>query len=38
MNDLIYEDEGAEIICHFCHEKYHFTKAELEDINNKRKK
>ena len=38
MNDLIYEDEGAEIICHFCHKKYHFTKSELEDINNQRKK
>ncbi|BCR35290.1 Hsp33 family molecular chaperone HslO [Mariniplasma anaerobium] len=37
MRELIDEDEGAEIICHFCHEKYHFTKSELEDLNIKRK-
>ena len=37
MHDLIYEDEGAEIICHFCHKKYHFSKEELETINKQRK-
>ena len=38
MHDLIHEDEGAEIVCHFCHKKYHFDKSELEEINLKRKK
>ncbi len=33
MDLLIYEDEGAEIICHFCHKKYFFTKDELIEIN-----
>ena len=37
MKDLIEEDEGAEIICHFCHEKYHFTKTELEALDISRK-
>lgn len=37
MHDLIHEDEGAEIICHFCHKKYHFSKEELEVINTSRK-
>lgn len=38
MHDLIFEDEGAEIVCHFCHKKYHFSKKELEDINQSRQK
>ncbi|MCD4827768.1 MAG: Hsp33 family molecular chaperone HslO [Acholeplasmataceae bacterium] len=37
MRELIDEDEGAEIVCHFCNKKYHFSKAELEDLNTKRK-
>ncbi len=38
MHDLIYEDEGAEIICHFCNKKYHFSKDELASIDRNRKK
>jgi len=26
------EDEGQELVCHFCNETYHVTKDELEDI------
>lgn len=37
MRELIDEDEGAEIVCHFCHKKYRFSKDELEDLNVKRK-
>ena len=30
--DMIEEDGKADIECHFCHEKYHFSKEELEKI------
>lgn len=32
IETLIEEDNGAETICHFCNEKYYFTKEELEEI------
>ena len=32
LNQIITEDKGAEIVCHFCNEKYHFTEAELNDL------
>ncbi|MBN2299977.1 MAG: Hsp33 family molecular chaperone HslO [Acholeplasmataceae bacterium] len=37
MDSLIHEDGQAEIECHFCHKKYHFTKDELLKIKNFRK-
>lgn len=37
MRELIDEDEGAEIVCHFCNKKYHFSKTELEALNIERK-
>jgi molecular chaperone Hsp33 len=38
MNTLIHEDEGAEIECHFCRKKYHFSKADLISIKDYQKK
>lgn len=32
LTQFITEDKGAEITCHFCHEQYHFSEAELKDI------
>lgn len=32
IRSMIDEDEGAEANCHFCNEKYEFTKAELESL------
>lgn len=29
---MIDEDKGAEVNCHFCRSKYHFTAAELEEL------
>ena len=26
------EDEITELVCHYCNEKYHFSKKELEDM------
>ncbi|MDU5646938.1 MAG: Hsp33 family molecular chaperone HslO, partial [Veillonella sp.] len=26
------EDETTELVCHYCNEKYHFSKKELEDM------
>lgn len=37
LQQLIDEDEGAEVICHYCNEHYLFTKEELEDILNQKK-
>jgi molecular chaperone Hsp33 len=37
LHELIHEDGQAEIECHFCHTKYHFTKDELEKIRVDRK-
>ncbi|WP_017754940.1 Hsp33 family molecular chaperone HslO [Calidifontibacillus oryziterrae] len=32
LKEMIEEDGKAEAQCHFCNEKYHFTKEELEDL------
>jgi molecular chaperone Hsp33 len=32
INDMIEEDGQAEVHCHFCNEKYLFTKEELEEL------
>lgn len=32
LHDIIHEDGQAEIECHFCHTKYHFSKDELSHI------
>lgn len=35
LSQLIEEDEGAELTCHFCHNRYGFTTAELRDLLDK---
>lgn len=35
IRDMIEEDGKADAQCHFCNEKYHFTKTELEDLYQK---
>jgi molecular chaperone Hsp33 len=37
LEEMILEDEHAEIECHFCRKKYHFNKQELLSIQSKRK-
>lgn len=37
LDELIHEDGMAEIDCHFCHKKYHFSKEELTKIQLDRK-
>lgn len=32
IQDMIEEDGQAEAVCHFCNEKYLFTKEELEGL------
>ncbi|WP_027107999.1 Hsp33 family molecular chaperone HslO [Lacticigenium naphthae] len=32
INEMIEKDQGAEAVCHFCGEKYHFDEEELEQI------
>lgn len=32
LKEIIDEDGKAEIVCHFCNEKYYFSKEELEEI------
>lgn len=32
LNTLITEDEGSEIICHYCKNKFYFTKQELKQM------
>lgn len=32
LTAMIEEDEGAEAVCHFCGEKYHYSASELESI------
>ena len=34
LDEMIKEDNGAEAVCHFCMEKYHFTVSELEELKN----
>ncbi len=37
LSEMIEEDHGAEIVCHYCRKKYLFTEAELKEIlENKR--
>ena len=38
LQDLIDEDEGAELVCHFCHGKYFFTTEQLRDMLKEAKK
>ena len=32
LNQLIEEDGGAELTCHFCRTAHHFTKQDLTDL------
>ena len=32
LENIIKEDEKAELICHFCNKKYNFNKQELENL------
>lgn len=32
INDMIEQDHGAEAVCHFCNNKYHYTEEDLEDL------
>ena len=32
LKEMIEEDGKAELVCHFCNEKYEFSKEELEKI------
>lgn len=32
LEDMIHTDGKAELVCHFCHQKYQFSKEELEEI------
>lgn len=34
ITNMIEEDGGAELVCHFCNKKYNFNKSELTDILN----
>ncbi|MDY0404022.1 Hsp33 family molecular chaperone HslO [Virgibacillus sp. 179-BFC.A HS] len=34
IQSMIDEDHGAEAVCHFCNETYHFTEQELEELKN----
>ena len=32
LEEIINEDKGAEMVCHFCNKNYHFTKERLVDL------
>ena len=32
LENIIEQDEKAELVCHFCNKKYQFSKQELEEI------
>lgn len=32
LKEMIEKDHGAELVCRFCKEKYHFTEDELKDV------
>ncbi|KEO83089.1 Hsp33 family molecular chaperone HslO [Tumebacillus flagellatus] len=32
IRSILEEDKGAELVCHFCNEKYNFGEAELEEL------
>ena len=34
LQQMIDEDKGCEIVCHFCNTHYHFTDAELMSIHH----
>ena len=38
LDELILDDEKAEVECHFCHKKYHYSKSDLLAIKQSRKK
>ena len=35
LEEIIEQDEKAELVCHFCNKKYKFSKEELQEILNK---
>lgn len=35
ISAMIEDDEGAEVVCHFCNEKYHFDRDDLNQILDK---
>lgn len=35
LQEIIEQDEKAELVCHFCNKKYKFTKEELQEILNR---
>lgn len=32
LEDMLHEDSQAEVVCHYCNDKYHFSKEDLEKI------
>lgn len=32
LKDIIEVDHGAEVVCHFCEEKYHYSEEELQEL------
>ncbi len=30
--EMIHEDHGAEVVCHFCGEKYHYAESDLQEL------
>ncbi|MGA9517232.1 MAG: Hsp33 family molecular chaperone HslO [Trichococcus sp.] len=32
LHEMIEEDHGAEVVCHFCGEKYHYSEADLQEL------
>lgn len=38
LEQMIEEEQKAELVCHFCHEKYFFSKSELENLLENTKK
>ncbi len=32
LHEMIVEDHGAEVVCHFCGEKYHYSEADLQEL------
>ena len=32
IEDMIKEDHGAEAVCHFCGNKYHYSEGELQEL------
>lgn len=38
LEQMIEEEQKAELVCHFCHKKYFFSKSELENLLENTKK